>query len=97
MRKRGNIFLTSDYWGKVHRTNRDGQTVKHAADDYREEINDVVPPAKKDRDTGHVEKTGGNHLPAAGNDGLHHALRIEPILFYYRTCPASFKQQKVTK
>ncbi|WP_307893212.1 SpaA isopeptide-forming pilin-related protein [Bacillus swezeyi] len=59
---------------------KDGQIVKHAVENHKEETNTAAPPAKKDRDTGHVEKTGGNLLPNTGNDGLYRALLIGPIL-----------------
>ena len=58
---------------------KDGQIVKHAVENHKEETNTAAPPAKKDRDTGHVEKTGGNPLPNTGNDGLYLALLIGPI------------------
>ncbi|MCY9239557.1 hypothetical protein ABER72_08515 [Bacillus licheniformis] len=58
---------------------KDGQIVKHAVENYKEETNTAAPPAKKDRDTGHVEKTGGNPLPNTGNAGLYRALLIGPI------------------
>ncbi|WP_412095537.1 prealbumin-like fold domain-containing protein [Bacillus haynesii] len=59
---------------------KDGQIVKHAVENHKEETNTAAPPAKKDRDTGHVEKTGGNPLPNTGNAGLYRALLIGPIL-----------------
>lgn len=58
---------------------KDGQIVKHAVENHKEETNTAAPPAKKDRDTGHVEKTGGNPLPNTGNAGLYRALLIGPI------------------
>ncbi|MFN2746436.1 SpaA isopeptide-forming pilin-related protein [Bacillus sp. z60-18] len=59
---------------------KDGQIVKHTVENHKEETNTAAPPAKKDRDTGHVEKTGGHLLPNTGNDGLYRALLIGPIL-----------------
>lgn len=59
---------------------KDGQIVKHAVENHKEETNTAAPPAKKDRDIGHVKKTGGNPLPNTGNNRLYRALLIGPIL-----------------
>jgi len=42
---------------------KDGQIVKHAVENHKEETNTAAPPAKKDRDIGHVKKN--RRQPAA--------------------------------